>query len=401
MPKVGSETDGRTVGPHGTGERNECSEKWVQWCDSKNMVIMNTWFKEHPRRLYTWKSPGDHSGNQIDYIAINSQFKRGIKGVKTYPGADCGSDHVPVVAKFQCKPKKVKKARNVQKLVFEQLHMPEMHLEYSVQVKNQFESLIDEGEETTWEAMRDILIETAENILPKEKKRKRQKWMTEEILLMMEDRQKLSDRQGSGYRELDKQIKKKCREAKENWLNDQCAEVEEQFGNNHRVYKRINEISGRKPGCIGSGCIKAKEGTMLVEKDAILNRWTEYVEELFHDVRGSMPSFPDLIEGPNILKSEVRTAIKMMRKNKAAGPDGVVIEMIEALEEYGVEKLTEIINKIYDDGKFPEDLSKSIFITLPKKPGAVNCEQHHTISLMSHVTKIILRVLLLRLRSRI
>ena len=90
-----------------------------------------------------------------------------------------------------------------------------------------------------------------------------------------------------------------------------------------------------------------------------------------------------------------------MRKNKAAGPDGVVIEMIEALEEYGVEKLREIINKIYDGGKFPEDLSKSIFITLSKKPSAVDCEQHHTISLMSHVTKIILRVLLLRLRSRI
>ena len=43
------------------------------------------------------------------------------------------------------------------------------------------------------------------------------------------------------------------------WLNDQCAEVEEQFGNNHRIYKRINEISGRKSGCIGSGCIKKKE----------------------------------------------------------------------------------------------------------------------------------------------
>ena len=140
---------------------------------------------------------------------------------------------------------------------------------------------------------------------------------------------------------------------------------------------------------------------MLVEKDANLNRWTEYVEELFHDVKGSMPSFLDLIEGPNILKSEVRTAIKMMRKNKSAGPDGVVIEMIEALEEYGVEKLTEIINKIYNDGKFPEDLSKSIFTTLPKKTSAVDCEQHHTISLMSHVTKLILRVLLLRLRSRI
>ena len=271
----------------------------------------------------------------------------------------------------------MKKARNVQKLVFEQLCMPEMCLEYFVQVKDQFESLINEGEETTWEAIRDIQIETAENILPKEKKRKRQKWMTEEILLMMEDRQKLSDRQGSGYRELDKQIKKKCREAKENWLNDQCAEVEKQFGNNHRICKRINEISGRKSGCIGSGCIKAKEETMLVEKDAIVNRWTEYVEELFHDVRGSMPSFLDLIEGPNILKSEVRTAIKMMRKNKAAGPDGVVIEMIEA--SGGVwcrEADRDHQQDLCNEEKFSEDFSKSIFITLPKKPSAVDCEQH-------------------------
>ena len=70
--KVSSETDGRTVGPHGTGERNEHGEKWVQWCDSKNIIIMNTWFKEHPRRLYVWKSPGDCSRNQIDYTAINS-----------------------------------------------------------------------------------------------------------------------------------------------------------------------------------------------------------------------------------------------------------------------------------------------------------------------------------------
>ena len=77
--------------------------------------------------------------------------------------------------------------------------------------------------------------------------------------------------------------------------------------------------------------------------------------------------------------------------------------MIDALEDYGVDKLTEVtvINKIYDDGKFPEDLSRSIFITLPKKPGAVDCDQHRTISLMSHVTKIILRILLLRARSRI
>ena len=63
--------------------------------------------------------------------------------------------------------------------------------------------------------------------------------------------------------------------------------------------------------------------------------------------------------------------------------------------------MTDIINKIYDDGEFPEDLKKSIFIALPKKPDAVECEQHRTISLMSHITKVILTILLLRTRSRI
>jgi len=97
-------------------------------------------------------------------------------------------------------------------------------------------------------------------------------------------------------------------------------------------------------GCSGSGCIKAKDGTELVEKNNNKNRWIEYNGEEYHDTQGALPHFPDSTERPKILKSEVRTAIKMMRRNKAVGPDGIVAEMLEALEEYGVEKLTDIIN---------------------------------------------------------
>ena len=64
----------------------------------------------------------------------------------------------------------------------------------------------------------------------------------------------------------------------------------------------------RHSGCSSSGCIKSKDGSMLVRKDPILSRWTEYKGELFHDVREAMPSFPESVEGPKILKSEVRTA---------------------------------------------------------------------------------------------
>ena len=61
---------------------------------------MNTWFQHHQRHLYTWKSPGDGVRNQINYITKNKRFCNAISitQVKGYPGADCGSDHVPIVA---------------------------------------------------------------------------------------------------------------------------------------------------------------------------------------------------------------------------------------------------------------------------------------------------------------
>ena len=87
-----------------------------------------------------------------------------------------------------------------------------------------------------------------------------------------------------------------------------------------------------------------------------------------------------------------------MKGNKARGPDGIVIEMIKTLDDFGIEKLTIMANEIYDTGKIPQDLNKSIFIALPKKPGTIECELHRTISLMSHITKFILRVIMMRVR---
>ena len=84
------------------------------------------------------------------------------------------------------------------------------------------------------------------------------------------------------------------------------------------------------------GCMKAKDGSVLVETEEILNRWTEYIGELFDDIRIEPPHYAGSIEGPRILLSEVRSAISMMKRNKAAGPDGIVMEMVKALENYGV-----------------------------------------------------------------
>ena len=109
--KVGELGDGQVSGNYGLGTRNERGERFIEWCRTNNQVIMNTWFRHHPRHRWTWRSPGGIYKNQIDYITINQRFRNSITQVKTYPGADCGigCDHVPVVATIRLRLKKTKK----------------------------------------------------------------------------------------------------------------------------------------------------------------------------------------------------------------------------------------------------------------------------------------------------
>ena len=69
-----------------------------------------------------------------------------------------------------------------------------------------------------------------------------------------------------------------------------------------------------------------------------------------------------------------------MKKGKAIeDEDGVAVEILLTLGKFGITLLTNYLNKIYDKGIWPEELSNSVFIPLQKKPGATGCRQHHTI----------------------
>ena len=89
-----------------------------------------------------------------------------------------------------------------------------------------------------------------------------------------------------------------------------------------------------------------------------------------------------------------------MPEKKSPGPDGITTEMLVAAGEVGILELTELSNMIHNQGSFPSELNKSIFITLPKVNGTIKCEKHRTISLMSHVTKLVLRIVINIIRRR-
>ena len=105
------------------------------------MVIMNAWFKQPLCRLYTWKSPGDISRNQIDYIMINQTFKNCVKPARTYPGADINSDHNPVTIKFKEKLKKIKRNQAQSQIDYNLLKDDTYKKKYNILVKNYYDVL--------------------------------------------------------------------------------------------------------------------------------------------------------------------------------------------------------------------------------------------------------------------
>ena len=99
--KVISQELSRVTGKFGLGIQNEAGQRLIEFCQENALVIANTLFQQHKRRLYTWTSPDGQHRNQIDYILCSQRWRSSIESAKTRPGADCGSDHELLIAKLK------------------------------------------------------------------------------------------------------------------------------------------------------------------------------------------------------------------------------------------------------------------------------------------------------------
>ena len=103
---VGSQEIPRVTGKFGLGVQNEAGQRLIEFCQENALVIANTLFQQHKRRLYTWTPHSQHQ-NQIDYILCSQRWRRSIKSAKTRMGADCDSDYELLIVKLRLKLKKI------------------------------------------------------------------------------------------------------------------------------------------------------------------------------------------------------------------------------------------------------------------------------------------------------
>ena len=103
----------------------------------------------------------------------------------------------------------------------------------------------------------------------------------------------------------------------------------------------------------------------------------------------------------SIMKEEIQKALKSMKNGKATGTDELPAEALKALDEQNIEIITSLCNIIYNSGMIPTEMKHSVFITLPKKPKAMIFTEYRTISLMSRVTKLLLKMIQQRMANKI
>ena len=116
--------------------QNETGQRLIEFCQENTLVIANTLFQQHKRRLYTWTSPVGQHQNQIDYILCSQRWRSSIQSVKTRPGAGCGSGHELLMAKFRLKLKKVRKTTRSFRY-----NLNQILYDYTVKVRNRFKGL--------------------------------------------------------------------------------------------------------------------------------------------------------------------------------------------------------------------------------------------------------------------
>ena len=139
----------------------------------------------------------------------------------------------------------------------------------------------------------------------------------------------------------------------------------------------------------------------LTEAEDIKKRWQEYTEELYKKDLHDWDNHDGVITHveQDILECEVKWALESITKNKASGGDGIPVELFQILKDDAVKVLHWIRPQIWKTQQWPKDWKKSVFIPIPKNGNANKCSNYHTSALISHTSKIMLKILQARLQQ--
>ena len=171
------------------------------------------------------------------------------------------------------------------------------------------------------------------------------------------------------------------------------------MGKTRALFKNFRDTKGTFYAKMSS--IKDRNGMDLAEAEDINKRWQEYTEELHKKDLHDPYNHDDVITHlePDIPECKVKWALGSNTTNKASGGDGIPIELFQIIKDDAVKVLHSICQQIWKTQQWPQDWKRSVFIPVPKKDNAKECSNYRTIALISHASKVMLKILQARLQQ--
>ena len=405
-----------TTGKFGVGKTNERGVRLLEFAKNNNLAVANTFHNHKLSRRTTWHSPDGHTHNQIDYILISKRMQSSINKAKTrtFPSADIGSDHDLVMMTFKFKIRTKKKNQNTRvRYDLEKLKDPLIKEAYQKELRGRFAPLmlIDNLQELNNE-FTNIVNETANNVLGKAR-RSRRPWITTKVLEKCDVRREAKkerfkdDEHLQKYREVNKETKKETADAKKAWIQQETLAIEDCLAKNNtkKAYNLVTSLTKQTPQRLN--VINDKDGNTLTNTTAVVERWKEYCEDLYnHEAHPDKTILHENIDKhqedePPIIRSEVEDAIKALKCGKAPGLDNITAELIKAGGDDMVDVMLKTCNECLSKQEWPTQWTEAIILTIHKKGNIKLCENFRTISLISHSSKVLLRILQKRIEPRI
>ena len=198
------------------------------------------------------------------------------------------------------------------------------------------------------------------------------------------------------------EFQRTARKDKKVFLSDQCKEIEEnnRMGKTRNLFKKVSDTKGTFHAKMGNK--KDRNGKDLTEVEEI-KRWQEYAEELYKKDLHDPDDHNDVITRlePDILEYEVKWALGRITVNKVSGGDGIPAEPFQILKDDAVKVLHSIYQQIWKTQQWPQDWKRSVFILIPKKGSTKGCSNCQTIALISHTSKVMVKILQARLQQNV
>ena len=170
------------------------------------------------------------------------------------------------------------------------------------------------------------------------------------------------------------------------------------MGETRDLLKKIRDTKGIFHAKMGS--IKDRNGMDLTEAEDKKKRWQEYTEEVYKKDLHNPDNHDSVITHleTDILECKVKWALGSITMNKASRGDGIPVELFQILKDDAVKVLHSISQQIWKTLQWPQDWERSAFIPIPKKGHAKECSNYLTIALISHSSKVMLKIFQARLQ---